>query len=75
MMNKSFDLTSSQGRPMSGMMTRGQYQSEYAKTRNADDLPDRDVDATSQATGVKTKMKLGHSPSRPKSSYSVTMRN
>lgn len=60
---------------MSGMVTRGQYNSEYAKTRTADDLADKDIDATSQATGVKTKIKLGQSPSRPKSSYSVTMRN
>ena len=32
------------------------------------------MDAVSQATGVKGR-KLGHSASRPKSSYSVTMRD
>ena len=48
------------------------YQSEMGATKNRDDI---DMDAVSQATGVKPKTKLGHSASRPKSSYSVTMRD
>ena len=74
MMNKTFDGVSSQGRPTSGDLsrTRAMYQSEMGATKNRDDI---DMDAVSQATGVKPKTKLGHSASRPKSSYSVTMRD
>ena len=77
MKNKTFDMNSSQGRPMSGDLsrTRAMYQSDLGATRTKDDLPDKDMDAVSQATGGKPRPKLGHSASRPKSSYSVTMRD
>ena len=63
---------------MSGELsrTRGMYQSDLGVTRAKDDLPEKEMDAASQATGGnKSRPKLGHSASRPKSSYSVTMRD
>ena len=77
MKNKTFDMNSSQGRPMSGELSRSRamYQSDLGATRTKDDLPDKEMDAASQATGGKPRPKLGHSASRPKSSYSVTMRD
>ena len=78
MRTKTFDMNSSQGRPMSGELsrTRAMYQSDLGATRTKDDLPEKEMDAASQATGgAKPRPKLAQSASRPKSSYSVTMKN
>ena len=66
------------GRPTSGDLTRIQkslHQTDLDRTKARDDVPDRDMDAVSQATGTKPRTRLGHSASRPKSSYSATMKN
>ena len=73
MMNRAFDGASSTGRPMSGDLTRSRvmHSSDLAHTKLKDDLRiDMENDAVSQQNSSRPK-RLGHSASRPKSSYSA----